>query len=132
MENDLADSLDDLICTFDKAVSDGVSDVLAVLVGWLFFAGGIFLATNYILKTATSSTSALHELPTADNNTTRVEQIRESSNSPSVRDVVNLLGKKTLIPKSSEGVSAHTISTTLNTSVPNDNPKASGIGHTCV
>ena len=49
MEIDLADSLDDLICTFDKAVSGGSSDILVAISWWLVIAGAIFLAVGYIV-----------------------------------------------------------------------------------
>ena len=65
MENDLADTLDDLICTFDKGVSDVTSDILLAFVGWLVFAAGIFLLTTYIIKSTPPSSATEQESPTA-------------------------------------------------------------------
>ena len=57
MEIDLADRLDDLICTFDKAVSDGPSDIVVAILGWFVFAGGFCLAIGYIVHNLRSSIS---------------------------------------------------------------------------
>ena len=57
MEIDLADRLDDLICTFDKAVGDGPSDIVVAIFGWLVFAAGIFLAIGYIINNLRRSLS---------------------------------------------------------------------------
>ena len=60
MEIDLADRLDDLICTFDKAVGDGPSDIVVAIFGWLVFAAGIFLALGYIINNLRPSLSTDH------------------------------------------------------------------------
>lgn len=51
MENDLADALDDVICATGGDPSGGAgSDVLMVIFSWIFFAGGVFAATQFIVK----------------------------------------------------------------------------------
>ena len=60
MEIDLADRLDDLICTFDKAVGDGPSDIVVAIFGWLVFAAGFFLAIGYIINKLRPSLSTEH------------------------------------------------------------------------
>ena len=64
MEIDLADRLDDLICTFDKAVNDGPSDILVAIIGWLVFAGGIFLAVGYIINNLRTTLSPANSVST--------------------------------------------------------------------
>ena len=66
MEIDLADRLDDLICTFDKAVSDGPSDIFVAIGGWLVLAVGIFLTIGYIINNLRSNLSPANSVSTLD------------------------------------------------------------------
>ena len=66
MEIDLADRLDDLICTFDKAVSDGPSDIFVAIGGWLVLAVGIFLTIGYIINNLRSTLSPANSVSTLD------------------------------------------------------------------
>ena len=62
MENDLADALDDVICASatgsDPVAAAAGSDVLMVIFSWIFFAGGVFAATQFIVKNIAISPSA--------------------------------------------------------------------------
>ena len=84
MEIDLADRLDDLICTFDKAVNDGPSDIFLAIVGWLLFAGAIFLAVGYIINNLRSTLSPANSVSTLDTKLSGIAKdvnINENTNS---------------------------------------------------
>ena len=49
MDLDLAEGLDDLICTLDKAVNSGSSDIFVAIFWWLVFAATTFIAVGYII-----------------------------------------------------------------------------------
>ena len=51
MAEDLADRLDDLICTFDNVVSASSLDtVFYIFVGWVAFGAVVFLASHFLLS----------------------------------------------------------------------------------
>ena len=84
MEIDLADRLDDLICTFDKAVNDGPSDIFIAIIGWLVFAGGIFLVVGYIINNLRSTLSPATSVSTLDekvNGSTKDDSSKDETNS---------------------------------------------------
>ena len=92
MEIDLADRLDDLICTFDKAVNDGPSDIFVAIAGWLLFAGGIFLAIGYIINNLRSTLSPANSVSTLDtklNGSAKDVNINESTNSSKLHKTAN-------------------------------------------
>ena len=49
MDLDLAEGLDDLICTLDKAVNSGSSDIFVAIFWWLVFAATTFITVGYII-----------------------------------------------------------------------------------
>ena len=49
MDLDLAEGLDDLICTLDKAVNSSSSDIIVAIFWWLVFAATTFIAVGYII-----------------------------------------------------------------------------------
>ena len=66
MDLDLAEGLDDLICTLDKAVNSGSSDILVAIFWWLVFAATTFIVVGYIIHSLKESGPPDKEKSTAD------------------------------------------------------------------
>ena len=66
MDLDLAEGLDDLICTLDKAVNSGSSDIFVAIFWWLVFAAATFIAVGYIIHSLKESVHPDKEESTAD------------------------------------------------------------------
>ena len=66
MDLDLAEGLDDLICTLDKAVNSSSSDIFVAIFWWLVFAAATFIAVGYIIHSLKESGPPDKEESTAD------------------------------------------------------------------
>ena len=66
MDLDLAEGLDDLICTLDKAVNSSSSDIFVAIFWWLVFAATTFIAVGYIIHSLKESGPPDKEESTAD------------------------------------------------------------------
>ena len=66
MDLDLAEGLDDLICTLDKAVNSSSSDILVAIFWWLVFAATTFIAVGYIIHSLKESGPPDKDESTAD------------------------------------------------------------------
>ena len=66
MDLDLAEGLDDLICTLDKAVNSGSSDIFVAIFWWLVFAATTFIVVGYIIHSLKESGPPDKEESTAD------------------------------------------------------------------
>ena len=66
MDLDLAEGLDDLICTLDKAVNSSSSDIFVAIFWWLVFAATTFIAVGYIIHSLKESGPPDKEESTVD------------------------------------------------------------------
>ena len=66
MDLDLAEGLDDLICTLDKAVNSSSSDILVAIFWWLVFAATTFITVGYIIHSLKESGPPDKEESTVD------------------------------------------------------------------
>ena len=66
MDLDLAEGLDDLICTLDKAVNSSSSDILVAIFWWLVFAATTLIAVGYIIHSLKESGPPDKDESTAD------------------------------------------------------------------
>ena len=66
MDLDLAEGLDDLICTLDKAVNSSSSDIIVAIFWWLVFAATTFIAVGYIIHSLKESGPPDKDESTAD------------------------------------------------------------------
>jgi len=64
MTEDIADKLDDLICTWDKVMGTDFETLVLLLLGWLAFGGVVFLLSHLIYSSMGAGDETKPPLPT--------------------------------------------------------------------